>query len=156
MNPDQLNFLIAEYNALHQEIYALLETQRALPEYALLASAGVWSWLLSRGRPPVSKWVGLVPLFLSVILALRTGCIALQARFIGNYLSYLEQALALPSPFGWESRLKNSNYPAYVVAIEYSLWILLVIGNAIGARYYVKHYAENADGARKVVDEHSK
>lgn len=152
MSPDQVTFVLAEYNALHKEIEALLDTQRNLPQYALLVSAAFWTWLLTstpRESGPLSRvprlvlWVSPI---ITALLAIRAGVLAYQAKLIGMYLSTIEAKLDLPLiGLGWESRLQCTTYPWFIVAGDVILWFGIVGFNS-WALYYFWHHWQTLSG----------
>jgi len=139
MTPEQVQFLLAEFHALRAEIDSLLAFGYELPRYALLLSAVVWSWLLTRKRTEyLPQAAGLIAPLLTLLLALMGVCVGIKVNRIGNYLKNVESQLSLPPGLGWETSHRLQNYPWFVPFTEGMLWTVIVLTNVVAAIYYWK------------------
>jgi hypothetical protein len=144
----RLAYHMEEFKGLKTEIAELIKVSSGHLPYALLASAGIYSWLLTSKCSGTDKpffptghvsLVWLLPLIISVIF----GALALAARLrighIGEYIDRLEVLFALDGKwkppgrseheyqFGWERYFTKR--PPIVSGIYFCAWLLLLLGN---------------------------
>jgi hypothetical protein len=142
-NPLSFGYHQAEFVTLKAEVADMLKTMSSNFQYAILASAGVFTWLASAdhivGHDPIVRLneelvrqaVWLPFLVSSFFFSLS---MALYGRLseMRKYLTRLEQALGAKG-LGWE--VAFSKRPVTLAAIWGCAWFVLIAGNYALARH---------------------
>jgi hypothetical protein len=149
--PQQLTYHMEEFKALKAEIAELIKVAYGHLSYALLASAGIYSWLLtSKCASGASSekllfhtdklhLLWLLPLIVSLIFATLAGTAYLRIGHIGQYIDQLETLFALrvesdnldeaETPLGWERSFARR--APIVSGIYFVAWMVLLAGNIV-------------------------
>ena len=99
---DSVEFHLKEYECLKKEIDSAVQETRTLERYALVATAGVWTWLLatSGGARDLIWWI---PSLLVFFAGLRSVALYRAVQRIGDYIrDQLEACICDATPCGWE------------------------------------------------------
>jgi len=129
------DFAIKEYESLRQEGQATVAETRLVERYAVVGSAGFWTWLLSQNHwlaiMEKAKWV---PLALCVLAGLR--CLALLAALvkIADYTRLVESYWGTKDAFWWERYIAPRRW--YLTASAACIWIALIGGNFLVAWWF--------------------
>jgi hypothetical protein len=95
-------FHLKEYELLKQEIASAVQESRTLERYALIATAAVWSWLVTMGDnvPGVLWWI---PTLLVAFAAFRSLALHVAVNRLGRYIrDEVESQTCDGQPCGWE------------------------------------------------------
>lgn len=126
-------YLIAEYDALRREIEIEIRELGEFLRYGLLASGGIWAWLLSRTAHVITVAYYL-PLVVSVILFIETRLVLKNLMLVGAYLQNVERHFQLPHALGWEKHLQATRRKGHWIEHwETIVWVGLCIANLICA-----------------------
>jgi hypothetical protein len=127
----------AEYVALKAEVADTLKTMSSNFQYAILASAGVFTWLVAATHDPghvpvfplnpeIVQYTVWLPYLLSGFTFTLSMGLYTRISEIRQYLTRLERALGTKG-LGYE--LAFSNRPVTLAAIWGCAWIILMAGN---------------------------
>jgi hypothetical protein len=148
----EVDFLIAEFDALRREIELKIKEIAQLWRYALFSSGVIWAWLWS---PSATVGGHRVVFFLPLVLTLFlvSGNILLRGEIVrtATYILKLEkEVFCKDNGYGWETSLAKDRKESKIWKIwkskhgqhewwENLLWLFLCAGNAaIGAIFYNK------------------
>ena len=101
------DFLLTEYNALRRQMEQDIKQLGDLLRYALLASGGLWAWVLSHADSKISQIAGWLPVALSTLLLLQVLELRKLVHQLGGYLYDIEGYFDLPHGLGWEAEASN-------------------------------------------------
>src|SRR5256885_2245536 len=100
------DFLLKEYDALRKEIDACLEEQRQLERYALVACAGIYTWIATNNKFAIALCI---PPLLTVMMATRAMALWMQFGQMGAYIRMVEATLLTSTKArGWETFLERT------------------------------------------------
>lgn len=98
-------FLLEEAVATRELIRNSIAEARALERYCLAATAGVWSWLLTRVQSETVVLGYWIPFIFAVLALLRVIALYLDIQIAAKYQREVEAAfLSAETPEGWERR----------------------------------------------------
>lgn len=132
----KIDYHIEEFKALKAEIAELVKATHAHMTYALLASGGIYSWLLTskaseiNARLVISEpWlICLVPLLITVGFGLLTWLSYTRIGLKGAYIATLEEYFAV-RPLGWEMRFEKEQ--TTLAHAHTGIWIGLLFANLL-------------------------
>ncbi len=140
MDTIQRQFILNEYNSLREEILVHINALHNLPQYALLASAIIWTWLYTnKDKIKLPTNIGLTAPILVILLGFWAYAINLQLGRIGHYILLLESKLKLPLHLGWETYFQNIGWEAKYEVASDILWAAIIITNIIVYIYWRKY-----------------
>jgi len=131
----QKEYILEEYRQLRQEILLVLQRTDVLERNALLACGAIWAWLATHVENLQYKMVVWVPLFISVLFALKSGSLRYGQHRITRYLQRIEQTLGLAEGLGWHNVhfMIPKSLPLGVGLWAIFYWIAIIVGNIVAA-----------------------
>jgi hypothetical protein len=142
------NFHLEEYRQIRTEVVGLLTRIEALFRYSIIASVGVFAWLITTGLGATSAsqaclkltkdllfigWI-IPPLFV-LLCGLMAGTTMIRVVQIGQYLRNLEIELGKES-LGWQKFLGTKK--PILVTFTAIVWALLLLSAVVAASVGLK------------------
>ena len=133
MDDKQHEFTIHEFDALREEINGYFQEMRKLEVYAVVATAIMYSFLISLERggndvlpfhAPILVW-GL-PILFPILIFIRARAFHNQVVMIGSYIKKVEEQYGR-NPLGWENREKNKSTESRLARSNYVFIVFLAI-----------------------------
>lgn len=125
-------FLLAEYTDRRNDILQRIQRIEEQIRYGLLATAGLWTWLLVNTKTtwfPVAAWIPFVVIaYFFVAWLLQHYAIKATA----NYVKEIEKQFDLPTGTGWETNLDKYRV-GWLVWITNGFWAVLLLLNLMAA-----------------------
>lgn len=125
-------FLIEEYKQLRQEISLSMQRMDSAERNAILASGAIWAWLATNDQTIQQSFIVWLPMFLSLMFALKAIAIRHGLYRLGSYIKNIESAHNLPENLGWEisNGMVKTGYPFRI-----GLWSILYWSSVVGANF---------------------
>jgi hypothetical protein len=127
-------FLLAEYQALRDEIITLIKEMRLLARYSVIASGGLWAWLLTNGTAkPYYHMLAYLPALITLVLSIYGPVTASQINMAGRYIARIEKLFNLPEGMGWETQRGIARKYRFTRFLEVLFWLTLLAANVFAA-----------------------
>jgi hypothetical protein len=123
------DYLVKEFEGLRREIGETVREIWQIERYALVATAGIWTWSLT-DRMNLVPYVLWLPLGLNIIFSLRALSLYRHARRISDYLLMNETRLFPDASVGWERYFHRNNDPLELATI-WVLWLSLLVASIV-------------------------
>lgn len=123
---------MAEAGKLNGEIAELGRTTAELFKWAVAGSGALFAWLLAN-KPPaaVLEAAAVIPILLTVVLAIMSFALAVRIQQMGCYLRTLEGVLG-SSDLGWEKYFARKS--SFVTWTAIAGWAVLLLCDILGAK----------------------
>ncbi len=146
--------LMKQYELLRAEIQYKIETQDTLSTYAIVGTAGVWTWLITHSPgSPHWRYVAFLPAGAALCVAVKSILLRLAIIRAGLHLARIERKLGWDEEgLGWEiCRSRERCDPASKLATQLNsllfgtplavwesvFWLLLIVFNIAAGVIYV-------------------
>ena len=125
--PDhQIEFLLAQYDAVREEVKWIIAQTEAVENFALATSGGIWAWLLPNQGKPYFLFICWLPLLVSSLFLIKRFALWKSLKTVKNFILKIETYMKLPPDLNYESSLKVGHFQYW----RDLFWSLLIIGNA--------------------------
>ncbi len=107
---------------------------------AILASGAIWAWLATNGQAIQYSPIVWLPMFLSIMFALKAIAIRHGLYRLGSYIKSIEKTHNLPNNLDWElnNGMAKNGYPFRIGLWPLVYWSAVVGANILAALLYPK------------------
>ncbi|MEO0361465.1 MAG: hypothetical protein AAF322_10155 [Pseudomonadota bacterium] len=121
------DYLLVEVASLRAEILGHQAARYGVDQFGLTAVALIYAWIVATGGSAAALWL---PPLVCFVAALRQRTIFFSIRKISNYLTLIEDELAV---WGWESYLRGVKSPKRISALSHYVWATMTLVTSVVA-----------------------
>ena len=124
-------FLLQEAAATRELIRTSIAEARTLERYCLVATAGVWTWLLTKAQSETVSLGYWIPLAVACLALIRVAALYFDVGRAAKYLRDVEIVfLKGEVPEGWETRVNPTDKTRLPIAAGL-FWALLLLATLL-------------------------
>ncbi len=131
----QFSYLLQEVSIFNNRVVWYLEQQQKQEIFGLGASGALWAYILQLKNHDFLLPLILLPIFITVVLAVKSSVLTRSMQESMSYLATLEERFKLEDNMGWV-HFYRSNTSHYKKRWRTVFWISLLVINAMFSVYF--------------------